>query len=65
MKTWGTIRPVVHWSESPEDMSKKRSAHSDYVYNLELFGNEYDVDIMIEAKMKELSLLRYRSMIKK
>jgi UV DNA damage endonuclease len=63
MKTWGSIRPVVHWSESPEDINKKRSAHSDYVYNLELFGNEYDVDIMIESKMKELALLKYRGII--
>lgn len=61
MKTWGNIKPVVHWSESPEDPTKRRSAHSDYVTHLDLFGYEYDVDIMIESKMKELALLKYRN----
>lgn len=61
MKTWGNIKPVVHWSESPEDLTKRRSAHSDYVTHLDLFGYEYDVDIMIESKCKELALLRYRN----
>lgn len=63
LSTWPTnIRPVIHWSESQKD--RIPSAHSDYVYGpLDLYG--YDVtkvDIMIESKMKEKSLLRYRDL---
>lgn len=67
--TWpADIRPVAHYSESKSlhesnDKINPR-AHSDYVHN---FINTYDidVDIMIEAKAKELALLHYRSLHKK
>lgn len=65
--TWPNgIRPVVHYSESKalhESNSKiKPQAHSDYVNSVpELYG--MDVDIMIEAKQKELTLLRIREQI--
>jgi len=57
MGTWPPgIRPVVHWSESQE--GRKPHAHSDYVAGpIDVFGK--DVDVMIEAKMKEESLLTY------
>jgi UV DNA damage endonuclease len=61
IKTWGNTRAIIHWSESQQDGSRKPNAHSDYVYNLDLYGYEDKVDIMIEAKMKELALLRYRN----
>jgi UV DNA damage endonuclease len=60
--TWNGIKPVVHYSESrsleQKDPSIKPQAHSDYVYKyINTYGN--DVDIMIEAKEKELALLKY------
>ena len=63
--TWGDITPVVHYSESRSDEYNdpkiKANAHSDYIYNQ---INDYglDIDIMIEAKAKELALLRYRKL---
>lgn len=61
--TWpDTIIPVVHYSESKalhENNNKlKPQAHSDYINAL---PNTYnlDVDIMVEAKAKELSILKY------
>ena len=65
--TWPQgIKPVVHYSESKalheSDSKIKPQAHSDYVNALpNLYG--MDVDIMIEAKQKELTLLRIREQI--
>ena len=62
--TWGDIKPVVHYSESKSlhenNDSIKPQAHSDYISD---YINTYglDVDVMIEAKAKELTLLEYRS----
>lgn len=62
--TWPKgIRPVVHYSESKalhENNSKiKLQAHSDYISDfIQTYDN--DVDVMIEAKAKELALLEYR-----
>lgn len=63
ISTWPKgIRPVVHWSESQK--GRKPLAHSDYVGLTEkfhLYGYDTSkVDIMIESKMKERSLLKYR-----
>jgi UV DNA damage endonuclease len=61
-ETWGIIKPVVHYSESKsieyKDTSIKPQAHSDYVYD---YINTYEhcLDIMIEAKHKELAVLKY------
>ena len=63
MSTWPKeITPVVHYSESrsieKEDPKIKPQAHSDYVLDyIDTYGN--DVDIMIEAKKKELAVERY------
>jgi len=62
--TWGNIKPVVHYSESRSAEQKIKcpaQAHSDYVYRY-IDTHGLDVDIMIEAKMKELALFRYRDM---
>ena len=61
--TWGDVTPVVHYSESMSeekgDPTIKANAHSDYIYNkIDDYG--LDIDIMIEAKAKELALLKYR-----
>ena len=65
MSTWPKgITPVVHYSESRSkerlDESIRPQAHSDYVYDyIDTYGN--DVDIMIEAKHKELAVDKYKS----
>ena len=62
VSTWGDIKPVVHYSESKslhENNDKiKPQAHSDYISSV---PNTYglDVDVMVEAKAKELSILEY------
>ena len=57
LPTWSGITPVVHISE-PRD-EKNFRAHHDYVQNqVNTFG--YDLDLMFEAKSKELSVLEYR-----
>ena len=61
ISTWPKgITPVVHYSESKalhESNEKlKPQAHSDYINNLpNTYGNK--VDIMVESKAKELSIL--------
>ena len=62
ISTWGFIKPVVHYSESrnieQKDNSIKPQAHSDYVYDyINTYG--HSLDIMIEAKHKELAVLKY------
>ena len=63
ISTWPKgIKPIVHYSESKalhEENSKlKPQAHSDYIKSLpNLYGN--DVDVMVEAKAKELSILPF------
>jgi len=58
--TWA-VRPVFHFSSSRkeyEDPTCKREAHDDYVYE-PINTSGRDVDIIVEAKMKELSILKY------
>jgi UV DNA damage endonuclease len=63
MSTWPQeIVPVVHYSESRSiehnDEKIKPQAHSDYVYDyIDTYGNV--VDVMIEAKHKELAVKTY------
>ena len=59
LSTWGDVKPVVHYSESRSeehlDESIKPQAHSDLIKELpNTYGN--DVDIMVEAKHKELAI---------
>ncbi|HTM93148.1 MAG TPA: UV DNA damage repair endonuclease UvsE [Flavisolibacter sp.] len=59
--TWD-VKPVFHYSSSRkenEDPEAKREAHSNWVHEkINTYGK--DIDIVLETKMKELSLLRYR-----
>ena len=63
ISTWPSdITPVVHYSESRReeqlDETIKVQAHSDYIYNeIDTYG--HDIDIMVEAKRKELAVQRY------
>jgi UV DNA damage endonuclease len=61
--TWPKgITPVVHYSESKalheNNIKLKPQAHSDYIQKLpETYNN--DVDIMVEAKQKDLAILKF------
>jgi UV DNA damage endonuclease len=63
ISTWPEgITPATHYSESrsieQEDDKIRPQAHSDYVYDkIETYGNE--IDIMVEAKKKELAVAKY------
>ena len=66
LSTWPKgITPIVHYSESKmlhEGNEKlKPQAHSDYINDLpDTYGN--DVDIMVEAKHKELAVQKYKEL---
>jgi UV DNA damage endonuclease len=59
--TWD-VRPLFHYSSSRrdnEDPTAKKEAHADYIYErIHTYGRS--VDIVLEAKMKEGALARYR-----
>jgi UV DNA damage endonuclease len=60
-KTW-SVKPTFHYSSSrkeKENPDAKKEAHSDWVHDT-IYTYGKDVDIMLETKMKELSLLKYR-----
>jgi UV DNA damage endonuclease len=65
METWDKVTPVCHLSESRREEQQNDclpQAHSDYVYKpIDTCGHEFD--LMIEAKAKELALLKYREII--
>ena len=62
-QTWD-VKPVFHYSSSRrnnEDPASKKEAHSDWVHEqINTYGK--DVDIVLETKMKERSLLKYREL---
>jgi len=66
ISTWPKdIVPVVHYSESRSkerlDESIRPQAHSDYVYDyIDNYG--HNIDIMVEAKHKELAVQRYKEL---
>jgi len=62
--TWDGITPCTHYSESRRkehlDESIKAQAHSDLINGpIETYGN--DIDVVVEAKHKELAVLGYGS----
>jgi len=59
--TWGEFEPVQHYSSSRknnEDNSSKTQAHADWIYEKidPYIDNAW---IMVESKMKDLSLIKY------
>jgi UV DNA damage endonuclease len=59
--TWGDVRPLTHMSspKTLEDNSGKQTAHADYIYEeIKTFGLDFDTEI--EAKAKDLAVIRYR-----
>ena len=62
--TWGDVRPTCHYSESKalnENLNVKPQAHSDYVFK-KINDWGLDIDVVLEAKAKELSILKYREL---
>lgn len=63
-ESWGNVRPTFHYSNSKktyEDEScRVYTAHSDYYYKPFVVVKD-DVDVMLEAKMKEKALQKYLS----
>jgi UV DNA damage endonuclease len=63
--TWGTTRPLFHYSESKtqEGWTGNPRAHAEYVQDFSFVLSHTDVDWDIEAKAKELALapLQHRS----
>lgn len=60
LSTWKT-RPLTHMSspKTLEDNSGKHIAHADYIYEeIKTYGQDFDIEI--EAKAKDLAVLRYR-----
>ena len=66
--TWPKgIRPVIHYSESLSEESGnpkiKPQAHSDYITR-EIKTYNLEVDVMVEAKKKDLAVLNYLRLVK-
>lgn len=62
MSTWGSIVPLQHYSSSKslyEDSSAINRSHADYVYEKIPNYGILNVDIEIEAKAKDLAVLKY------
>ena len=67
LQTWGDVRPVVHYSQSRSiehnDPKIKPQAHSDsYWEPIDTYGHQ--MDIMLEAKHKEIALFKMRELLK-
>jgi UV DNA damage endonuclease len=64
LSTWKT-KPLTHMSSSKklEDEKSVAIAHADYIYEkIETFGLEFDTEV--EAKAKEMAVLKYREIFK-
>tara|TARA_R110000824_G_scaffold134691_8_gene297745 strand:+ start:865 stop:1707 length:843 start_codon:yes stop_codon:yes gene_type:complete len=64
--TWGDVKPVIHYSQSRSvehgDPKIRPNAHSDsYWTPVNTYG--LDVDVMLEAKHKELALFKMRELL--
>lgn len=58
--TWGDIKPITHMSspKTLEDTKSKQTAHADYIYEeIQTYGLDFDVEI--EAKAKDLAVIKY------
>ena len=67
LQTWADVRPVVHYSQSRSfehnDPKIKPQAHSDsYWEPINTYGHR--MDIMLEAKHKEIALFKMRELLR-
>lgn len=61
VSTWKESKPCAHYSSSKklnEDDTAKLLAHADYIYE-DINDYGFDIDIVVEAKAKELAILKY------
>jgi len=58
--TWKDVRPLFHYSEGKNDRLDR--AHSDFINSLPVCAT--GVDIEIEAKQKNLAVLKYMELVK-
>ena len=60
--TWGDVRPTCHLSNSRqiEDPTENKNAHSDWYY-APFRDCGLEVDVVLEAKMKERALRKYQA----
>ena len=67
LQTWGDVRPVVHYSQSRSiehnDPKIKPQAHSDSYWE-PIDTYRHQMDIMLEAKHKEIALFKMRELLK-
>ena len=56
--TWGSYKPLFHYSESRDD--KNPRAHADYAYN-EINQYDLDFDLDFELKMKDYAISKHKS----
>lgn len=62
--TWGEVKPCCHYSESKslnEGLNVKPQAHSDYILQ-EVKDYGMNLDVVFEAKAKELAIIKYREL---
>ena len=68
VKTWGDVKPVVHYSQSRPDEQNdpkiRANAHSDS-YWIPVNTYNHSVDVMLECKHKEIGLLKMRDLLSK
>ena len=68
VKTWGDVKPVVHYSQSRPDEQNdpkiRASAHSDS-YWIPVNTYNHSVDVMLECKHKEIGLFKMRDLLSK
>jgi UV DNA damage endonuclease len=63
--TWGDVTPMTHMSspKTIEDNSAKKIAHADFIYEeIKTYGLDFDCEI--EAKAKDLAVIKYRQEFK-
>lgn len=61
LSTWDDIKPLTHMSspKTHEDNNTVQTAHADYIYEeIQTFGLDFDIEI--EAKAKDLAVIKYR-----
>jgi len=60
--TWKNVNPVFHHSEGKSKSDDK--AHSDYIKHIPKIFLQYNVDIEVEAKAKNLAIFEYKKSLK-
>lgn len=61
LSTWN-VKPMTHMSSSKliETEGSRATAHSDYIYERIPYIDQFEFDCEIEAKAKELAVIKYR-----